>query len=34
MYCAQSGRVSGLENKTDPASKASSDKKRLKDNAN
>ena len=32
--CAQSGRVSGLEKKTDPASKTRSDKKGLKDNNN
>ena len=31
---AQSGRVSGLEKKTDPASSARSDKKGLKDNNN
>ena len=34
LYCAQSGRVSGLEKKTDPASSARSDKKGLKDNNN
>ena len=32
VVCAQSGRVSGLEKKTDPASSARSDKKVLKDN--
>ena len=32
LICAQSGRVSGLEKKTDPASSAMSDKKRLKEN--
>ena len=32
LICAQSGRVSGLEKKTDPASRARSDKKGLKDN--
>ena len=31
LFCAQSGRVSGLEKKTDPASSARSDKKGLKD---
>ena len=34
LICAQSGRVSGLEKKTDPASNASSDKKGPKDNKN
>ena len=34
LICAQSGRVSGLEKKTDPASSARSDKKGLKDNKN
>ena len=34
LTCAQSGRVSGLEKKTDPASSARSDKKGLKDNDN
>ena len=34
LICAQSGRVSGLEKKTDPASSARSDKKGLKDNNN
>ena len=34
LICAQSGRVSGLEKKTDPASSARSDKKGLKDNSN
>ena len=32
--CAQSGRVSGLEQKTDPASSARSSRKGLKDNIN
>ena len=32
LICAQSGRVSGLEKKTDPASSARSDKKGLEDN--
>ena len=34
LICAQSGRVSGLEKKTDPASNAGSDKKGPKDNKN
>ena len=34
LICAQSGRVSGLEKKTDPASSARSDKKGLRDNNN
>ena len=34
LICVQSGRVSGLEKKTDPASSARSDKKGLKDNNN
>ena len=34
LICAQSGRVSGLEKKTDPASSARSDKKGLEDNNN
>ena len=34
LICAQSGRVSGLEQKTDPASSSRSDKMRLKDNNN
>ena len=34
LNCAQSGRVSGLEKKTDQASNARSDKKGLKDNNN
>ena len=34
IICAQSGRVSGLEKKTDPASSSRSDKKGLKDNNN
>ena len=34
LICAQSGRVSGLEKKTDPASSARSDKKGLKDDSN
>ena len=34
LICAQPGRVSGLEKKTDPASSARSDKKGLKDNKN
>ena len=34
LICAQSGRVSGLEKKTDPASSARSDKKGLMDNNN
>ena len=34
LICAQSGRVLGLEKKTNPASSARSDKKRLKDNNN
>ena len=34
LICAQSGRVSGLEQKTDPASSARSNKKGLKDNNN
>ena len=34
LFCAQSGRVSGLEQKTDPASSARSNKKGLKDNTN
>ena len=32
LICAQSGRVSGLEKKTDPASSSKSDKKGLKYN--
>ena len=32
LICAQSGRVLGLEKKTDPASSSGSDKKGLKDN--
>ena len=32
LICARSGRVSGLEQKTDPASSARSNKKGLKDN--
>ena len=32
LVCAQSGRVSGLVKKTDPASSSRSDKKGLKDN--
>ena len=32
LICAQSGRVSGLEKKTDPASSARSDSKGLEDN--
>ena len=32
--CAQSGRVSGLEKKTDPASSARNNKKGLKDKNN
>ena len=34
LICTQSGRVSGLEKKTDPASSERSDKKGLKDNNN
>ena len=34
LICAQSGRVSGLEQKTDRASSARSNKKGLKDNNN
>ena len=34
LICAQSGRVSGIEKKTDPASSTRSDKKGLKDNNN
>ena len=34
LICAQSGSVSGLEKKTDPVSKARSDKKGLNDNNN
>ena len=34
LTCAQSGRVSGLEKKTDPATSTRSDKKGLKDNNN
>ena len=34
LICAQSGRVTGLEKKTDPASSARSDKKGIKDNNN
>ena len=34
LICAQSGRVSGLVKKTDPASSSRSDKKWLKDNNN
>ena len=34
LICAQSGRVSGLEKKTDPASKLRSKKKGLRDNKN
>ena len=34
LICAQSGRVSGPEKKTNPASSARSDKKGLKDNNN
>ena len=34
LICAQSGGVSRLEKKTDPASSARSDKKGLKDNNN
>ena len=34
LICAQSGRVSGLEKKTYPASSPRSDKKGLKDNNN
>ena len=34
LICAQSGRVSGLEKKTDPTSSARSDKKGLKKNKN
>ena len=34
LICAQSGRVSGLEKKTDPATSARSDKKGLKDHNN
>ena len=32
LLCAQSGRVSGLEQKTDPVSSTRSNKKGLKDN--
>ena len=34
LICAQSGRNSGLEKETDPASSARSDKKGIKDNNN
>ena len=34
LICAQSGRVSGLVKKTDPASNSRSDKRRIKDNNN
>ena len=34
LICAQSGRVSGLVKKTDPASSSWSDKKGLKDSNN
>ena len=34
LICAQHGRVSGLEQKTDPASSERSNKKGLKDNKN
>ena len=34
LICAQSGRVSGLEKKTDPASSSWSEKKGLKDDNN
>ena len=34
IICAQSGRVSGLVKKTDPASSSRSDKKGLKENNN
>ena len=34
LICAQSGRVSGLVNKSDPASSSRSDKKGLNDNKN
>ena len=34
LICAQSGRVSGIEKRTDPASSARSDKKGLNDNNN
>ena len=34
LICAQFGRFSGLEKKTDPASSSRSDKKGLKDNKN
>ena len=34
LICAQSGRISGLVKKTDPASSAKSDRKGLKDNNN
>ena len=34
LICAQSGKVSGLEKKTDQASSSRSDKKGLKDNNN
>ena len=34
LICTQSGRFSGLEKKTDPASSPRSDKKELKDNKN
>ena len=34
LICTQSGKASGLEKKTDPASSARSDKKGLKDNNN
>ena len=34
LICSQSGRVSGLVKKTDPASSSRSDKKGLKDNNN
>ena len=34
LICAQTGRISGLEKKTDPASSSTSDKKGLNDNNN
>ena len=34
LICAQSGRVSGLVKKTDPASSEKSNKKGLQDNSN
>ena len=34
LICAQPGRVSGFERKTDPASSAKSSRKGLKDNSN